>query len=282
VGMNHKKIAEMANKAILYEVTTTPKPGLVDRDNSGAHSDMDYFTFMASSAAISKGFYDIAKLSEEFTGPPKELLNIIRPVGISMEDNMFLATDKVNTHKGIIFSLGLCVASAVQCHKSECLNASEIMTYIKKMMLGISGELKNPTSIEMTNGEQIYRKYGLKGIRGEAEAGYPTVLKSGLDVLKNSYYTLDCKNELFIQVLFSLMSTCEDSNIVSRHNPETLYKVQDMAKKFLDSGGMYQENVYDILRGLDQEFIRDNISPGGSADLLAVTLFLGLIENIIM
>ena len=44
------KIAAFAVEGMLYEVTATPKPGLVDRANNGAHYDMDYFTFMSSAA----------------------------------------------------------------------------------------------------------------------------------------------------------------------------------------------------------------------------------------
>lgn len=281
VFMDHITIAEMAIKSILYEVTTSPKPGLVDRVNNGAHKDMDFYTFMASSAALSHGFYELAKTTSKFEGTPIELLDFIRPIGIEMELKMYAATSGVNTHKGIIFSLGLCVAAAVKVSAYENLSASNVIAYVKKMTKDISMELKTAESTENTNGEKTFKTYGMKGIRGEAESGYPTVMNYGLDVLKNSYYNLDCKNDSFIQVLFSLMTTCEDSNIVSRHNPETLKKVQDIAKKFLNSGGMYQENAHEILKELDQKFMKSHVSPGGSADLLAVTIFFGLIENII-
>jgi len=279
--MDHVTIAEMAIKAVLYEVTTSPKPGLVDRVSNGAHKDMDFYTFMASSAALSHGFYELAKMTSEFKGTPLKLLELIRPIGIEMERKMFTATSGVNTHKGIIFSLGLCTAAAVQMAKTESLSAENVINYIKKMTHDISMELNTADSTENTNGEKIFKNYGMKGIRGEAESGYPTMMNFGLDELKNSYYNLECKNDLFVQVLFSLMATCEDSNIVSRHNPETLKKVQGIAKKFLASGGMHQENAHEILKELDQEFIESHVSPGGSADLLAVTIFFGLIENII-
>lgn len=279
--MDRKMIAEMATKAILYEVSTTPKPGLVDRINSGAHDDMDFFTFMASSSAISQGFYEIAEVAYEYNGSPNNLLKLLRPIGMAMEKKMFHATDKINTHKGIIFSLGILTASAVQVSKMSTLTIDNTIDYVKEMTEGLSSELTFESNQMTTHGERSFKTYGLKGIRGEVEMGFPTVMKFGLDALKNSYYTLEYKNDLFIQVLFSLMTVCEDSNIIARHDPETLYEVQALAKNFIESGGMAQEHAKDILNTLDQEFIKRNISPGGAADLLAVTIFLGLIENII-
>ena len=279
--MNHKKIASLINKAILYEVSTTPKPGLVDRDNSGAHTDMDYYTFISSATSISDGFYEIAALSNQFEGLPKDLFRAIRPIGIQMEKDMFEATNGINTHKGIIFSMGILCAASVQVALNHSLNAEKVIAFTKQMTCGVTSELKDVKTSEMTNGERLYKQYGIKGIRGEVEAGFPSVLNFGLDALKNSYYTFQCKNDLFVQALFALMTNVEDSNILSRHDPETLYEVQGMAKNFLESGGMTQEDANHQVKALDDLFIKRNISPGGSADLLAVTLYLGLIENII-
>jgi len=277
----HEYIAQLAGKSVLYEVSTSPKPGLVDRHSNGAHTDMDFFTFMASSSAIHKGFYDITEASSNFDGRPKELLSLLRPIGIKMEEAMFKATENVNTHKGIVFSLGLVAAAAVQVQPLEQNREKHISEYIMKMTEGISKELFVPEKKIKTNGEIIFETFGFKGIRGEVESGFPTVFNSGLDELRNSYYTFECKNDLFIQTLFRIMSVCEDSNIISRHEPETLIEVQAMAKKFLESGGMHQEDGILQVKDMDNLFIKRHISPGGSADLLAVTIFLGLLENII-
>ena len=45
-------LAQFAARALLEEVAVTPKPGLVDRANNGAHKDMDFSTFQASAAAL--------------------------------------------------------------------------------------------------------------------------------------------------------------------------------------------------------------------------------------
>lgn len=278
-------IASLALKSVLYEVSTSPKPGLVDRFTSGAHTDMDFFTFMSSSSALSKGFHDICDYSRGFKGRPAELLDGIRPIGIEMEKSMFKATEGVNTHKGIVFSLGLVVAAAVQVNKKETCTPEAIAEYVKVMTEGLTQELTQRKNHEiltqLSNGEKIYETYGFKGIRGEVEAGFPTVLKTGLDALRNSYYTFDCKNKLFIQTLFVLMTVCEDSNIISRHDPETLFEVQAMAKDFIESGGMHQGDGLTQVEEMNRLFTQRHISPGGSADLLAVTIFFGLLENII-
>lgn len=279
--MDYIDIASMINKAILYEVSTTPKPGLVDRNNNGAHDDMDYLTFMSSASSIASGFYKIAEHANEFIGSPKALFESIRPIGMAMEKKMFDATAGVNTHKGIIFSLGvLCAASVVVLKQNE-LNVENIINYASSMTVGLTDELNMSRPVEMTHGERLYFKYGITGIRGEVEAGFPSVTKTGLDVLRKSYYTLQCKNDLFVQVLFALMTCVEDSNILSRHDSETLMEVQKMAKEFLDSGGMIKKNGLERVKVLDDLFIERRISPGGSADLLAVTLYLGMIENLI-
>lgn len=279
-------LAESATKAVLYEVSTSPKPGLVDRHSNGAHKDMDFFTFMSSSSAISGGFLSISEASSKFDGSnAKELLSIIRPIGVEMEKSMFKATNGVNTHKGIIFSLGIICAAAAQIGKKNNygkIYAEEISDYTVKITEGISKELElaRVKSVN-TKGEEIFFKYGVKGIRGEVESGFQTVLKTGLDELRNSYYTFSSKNDLFIQTLFRIMSVCEDSNIIARHVPETLNEVQEIAKEFLDSGGMNNKNAIIKVKSLDELFIKRNISPGGSADLLAVSIMLGLLENII-
>lgn len=278
-------VSMLATKSILYEVSTTPKPGLVDRFNSGAHSDMDFFTFINSSAAISYGFYEIAEVSKNFDGKnPIDLFNKIRPIGIKMESDMLNSTGGINTHKGIIFSLGLVCSAASTLNsnsKLETIRAENIAEYVSKMTNGLTKELEYKKKSSLTNGEKIFKSYGIKGIRGEVESGFSTVFKTSLDELRKSYYTFSNKNNLFIQMLFRLMAECEDSNIISRHNPETLYEVQEMARKFLFSGGMYKPSGISKVKELDTLFIKRNISPGGSADLLAVSIFLGLLEKLI-
>lgn len=275
--MNNKEVVELAIKAILYEVSVTPKPGLVDRINSGAHNDMDFYTFMSSVSSISSGFYAIADASDIFDGEPKDLLAIIRPIGIDMEKNMFHHTNGINTHKGIIFSLGILVAATVHVLKVQSYTLKAVMDYVRDMTRELVGELdKNDVN---SHGEKNYRQYGTLGIRGEVSSGFETVVNHGLRRLYQN--TSLNRNDRLIEVLFSLMSYCDDSNIISRHSPDILAEIKTLSNGFLENGGMNQENAYSIVNEIDQQFIDRNISPGGSADLLAVTIYLGFLENII-
>lgn len=131
------KLEKTALLSLLLEVSSSPKPGLVDRFNCGAHRDMDFFTFMESSAALSGYFVKCALLGTEFQGDhPKELFRRLRPVGIAAERTMFQATGGVNTHKGLVFSLGiLCAAAAhlMAVLETELLDAEELCGLIANM-----------------------------------------------------------------------------------------------------------------------------------------------------
>lgn len=278
-------ISEIAIRAILYEVSTTPKPGLVDRQNSGAHHDMDYFTFLASTSAITSGIHEVCRIADEFSGRPKDLFNMIRVVGVKTERDMFRTTKNVNTHKGIIFSMSLMCVAAIQVNKKahkDGLTSHHIAAYIMRMVSGISQELDYKSNlVPPTHGERIYNRYGFKGIRGEAESGFLSVMKHGLIYLRKNVHKYNNKNDLFIDVLFNLMSVCNDTNILSRHDLETLIEVQGIAKDFMEVGGMLKQGALSKVKDIDDLFITRNISPGGAADLLAVTIFIGLLEGII-
>ena len=104
--------ARQAVRALLYEVTTTPKPGLVDRRNSGSHTDMDSFTFMSSAASLYPYFEACTRAGRKTAdGPAPETFAALRPLGCEAEGEMLAATHGVNTHKGAIFSIGIVCAA---------------------------------------------------------------------------------------------------------------------------------------------------------------------------
>lgn len=113
--MNAVEIGDLAYEALLAEVNATPKPGLVDRANAGAHTDMDHGTFLLSAEALRPWFREFARLGEASAPKaPEAVLPSLRPAGIAAEEAMFAATGGVNTHKGAIFSLGLLTTAAVR------------------------------------------------------------------------------------------------------------------------------------------------------------------------
>lgn len=279
-------ISQKALLALLYEVSASPKPGLVDRFNQGAHKDMDFFTFMASSAALSNYFNDCVAEGVEYSGRiPQELFNALRSHGMKAEKAMFEATNNVNTHKGLIFSLGIICAAASCCmmeSENKIVDTETICTKVSLMTQGLC--LRELTflnkSESLTYGEKLYQKYGLKGIRGEVESGFQTVRNYSLPELRKlkSLGTLH-QNDILIQTLLHLMAVNEDSNIVARHDLETLEFVHLYAGRVLDSGGVFTQEGMQMVNEMDREFIRKNISPGGSADLLAVTIMFDLLSK---
>ncbi|MBZ2175043.1 triphosphoribosyl-dephospho-CoA synthase CitG [Schnuerera sp. xch1] len=281
-----------AQQGVLYEAVLCPKPGLVDPVNSGAHTDMNIFTFMDSSSSLYEGFYQYAKTGLWWGNSPKKLFQHIRPIGIRLEKQMFKETKGINTHKGIIFSMGIFLAAAglfLQkylgiSHEFPILKDNEtdkIFGIIKEMTLNLVDndfqdiyQKKN-----LTNGEKLYLKYGFTGVRGEAEAGYPCVQKGTLPLIR----TQD-KNTLLnirlLEVLLFLMSSIEDSNVGHRGGLEALQLVKTKAKYFINNGGLCQANAIQRIEEMNRLFTSENISPGGSADLLSITVFLGKLENI--
>lgn len=279
-------IGQYAVMSLLYEVSATPKPGLVDRFNQGAHKDMDFFSFMASSAALSSYFIKCSLQGVEFQGDnPQELFERLRPIGMEAEKAMFRVTGGVNTHKGLIFSLGIISAAAACCRKEkegQSPDVEEICTKISRMTRGLcSRELDSMNKTDgFTHGETLYKRYGFRGIRGEVENGFPTVRNYSLPVLVKlksmKTYPL---NDILVQTLLHLMAVNEDTNIAARQDKETLDYVRRYATEVLDVGGMFTATGMKRVEEMDGDFIKRNISSGGSADLLAVTIMFDLLSS---
>ncbi len=277
-----ESIGMKAYYALLEEVYTTPKPGLVDLYSCGAHTDMDVQTFERSAEALKPWFIRMAAQGYLLTCTREELFTAIRKTGIMAEKAMFQATDGVNTHKGMIFTLGIFCAAAGRCMKDY--GEINLRTLIRVEQEMTSRVLKNELSALSfhtgkcsTHGEENLREYGTAGIRGEALAGYPSVTEIALPVLADGIYKKKEWNKIKLQILFALMSRVQDSNILSRKNPQVLYEVQIQALNFLNEGGAYGEHAMEKLLLMDAEYTRAGISAGGCADLLAACIFLASI-----
>lgn len=88
-------LAGLAAKALTEEVRLTPKPGLIDERNNGAHSDMDLPLFLRSIGALTPWLRRITALS--LSGADAAAL---QAAGLEAETAMFQATGGVNIHKG--------------------------------------------------------------------------------------------------------------------------------------------------------------------------------------
>lgn len=286
------KLAEYAQKSILYEAILTPKPGLVDAVDSGAHKDMNIYTFIDSSVNLFQGFYLYSKAGLSCKLDEKELFKTIRKIGILVEKEMFKATNNINTHKGINFSLGILVAATGYYFKDKSINkftdfkkddTISILEIVKNMTEGlVKNDLRNLDKKEnLTNGEKIFLEKGFSGIRGEVENGFPTVFNIALPRMRLLSKNNISHDRILLDVLFHIMSASIDSNVINRGGFQALEFVNEQSQLFINDGSVYQENYKNKIENLNSIFIDKNISPGGAADLLSVTIFFALLESIL-
>ena len=227
-------IGNCAWNALIEEVNTTPKPGLVDLYSNGAHTDMDAETFRRSAEALRPFFVKTAREGLSFDGSAEELFMGLRSVGMDAEQAMYAATGGVNTHKGAIFTFGIFCAAAGRCLKEQrVLTALGLLEMEQEMTVRVlTAELEKlrgivATADRVTHGERNLRRYGTAGCRGEAIEGYPGVFGIALPVLRAGLSSGRDWNRVKLQALLTLMAHTEDSNILSRHNPAVLRDVQE-------------------------------------------------------
>lgn len=265
------QLADAALKALLYEVDVQPKPGLVDPVDHSTHLDMDVFTFIDSAVSLRPYLEEFAQAGIDFHGENlTDLFKSIRPIGIEAEKAMFAATGDINTHKGAIFSLGILLAAGGY-------DQDHIRLTTEKMLHGLTEhDFKDlDKKIHLTNGERMYLQYGITGIRGEAEKGYPVVFEKSLPYLR-AHFGNDFGTVL-LDTLMVIVSESYDSNVVKRGNLESLENVQKYAENILEVGGCSHPEGREILEDMNSYCNENNLSLGGSADLLIITIFLFLI-----
>lgn len=279
--MDRKEIVLNAQKALLYEVTTPIKPGLVDPVNHGAHLDMDIYTFIDSSLVLRQYFQQCANLGVKFKGDLPDLFEEIRLKGIEAEKVMFSETKGINTHKGAIFSLGIFVtATAYLSQETTSFDIKKVQEIIKAMLINLlENDFKNLNNKEsLTIGEKQYLEYGQTGIRGEAAAGYPSVML-GLEFLRKT--TGDRKARI-LDTLMYLAGKVADSNLVKRANdPQIITWMQAKSKIYFEKGGATSQAGQEYLCELDDIFSQKQYSLGGTADILIITIFCGLMMKIV-
>lgn len=274
-----QKVGQYLTQAILLEVSTHPKPGLVTRLSNGAHKDMSIFTFMMSSAVLSKAFNDLQDIGQAHRGTLAELFCKLRSYGVGAEAELLRVTKGVNTQRGILFAGG--IVSAVSGYAMNMgLSRDALLPMIKEMAAGlVAKELKNLDHAAMTAGEKLYYKYGITGIRGEVENGFPSVVNYGLPALVDAFDKGATINDALVHALISLMTVVEDSNVIWRTDYDTLLEVQRIANNILSLGSVFTEKGRMAIAETERCFLQRRISPGGSADLLSVTITLYLLEH---
>ena len=264
--------SSLAVKSLLDEVYTTPKPGLVDRRNNGSHKDMNVVLFEKSALSLKTYFEQCFSVGyETCTSDYNTTFSVLRRLGLEAESKMFSVTDGVNTHKGIIYSIGVLCGAIGRLWKPEnsfpeisdiCYESAKI---VEKSVVDDFAEIDSSTA-----GGKLYLKYGLTGIRGEVASGFQSVLKISLPVyekLLSEKYNL---NDAGTITLLHLISAVKDTNIFHRGGIEGAAFATKSACEILKNSDITHSQIH----SLDDEFIKRNISPGGCADLLAVTYFL--------
>ena len=277
--MNNKEVAKLATKALLYEVSISPKAGLVSRLSNGSHRDMDFYTFIDSSLSLSKYFSEcfIYGQKNDFYSP--NFFKNLRDLGKKAEKEMYKATNGINTHKGTIFSMGILISVLASCLKeSKEIDLRLLSEKIKNMCSPLSNELESTNNFS-TYGEKAYKKYHLTGARGLAISGYNIVLLDGINKLKKLTKILDFETSCIL-LLFYYISILDDTNIVNRANFETLKEIQMLCKNIYEDNIKFlsKEKIKNEMSNLNDVFIEKNISAGGSADLLILTIFIYILN----
>lgn len=286
-------LAEKALKATLFEVAVEAKPGLVCPTSNGSHTDMDYFTFLSSSASLANYWKEIAQYGYEIGKQQnidyKQVREQLRLLGLEAEEQMFVATKGVNTQKGIIFLLGIaCFASAFVFAQSDEFEEEQFRQCIKEMMHDIVQEdFGKGLSQQGTHGEVVYQKYGKQlagGARYEAEQAFPTVFEYGFPYLQKTIgergenLKKEEWQEYLLNLLLLLIAQSNDVNILYRKDEATLKMVQEKALQLFQMPK--GEGKMQGLKDFSDYCMLYNISSGGAADLLALTLFIYFIENL--
>lgn len=256
-----RELALTAVHSLIEEVELTPKPGLVDSRNTGAHQDLTIQLMRASAESLRDTFEQIALVSYG-RRPSQSLREEIALIGRAGEKRMLQVTDGVNTHKGAIWAIGLLVSAAAMGRGEGTIlevtaSAGELAGYTDR---------HSPSTV--TNGVNVAAKYGVSGARGEAQQGFPHVLRYSLPMLNYSRMSNQTEEEARLNALLALIAHLDDTCILHRGGPEAL----EFAKK--EATFWLKNRSTDHMYALDAQFINRNISPGGSADLLAATLFL--------
>ena len=264
-----ERIGALAARALLYEVCVTPKPGLVDRQDSGAHQDMDIYTFQASTAALQPWLTRFARAGLDAPAQSDRLFATLRELGLQAEDAMFRATDQVNTHKGAVFTFALLCGAAGCCLAlGQALAPETVLEEVRRLCecrsFAAQAQADAPTA-----GAALYRQ-GVGGLRAEVAGGFATAAQYGLPTLEKLLNEGSSKDIAGAIALLSILRHAQDTCFIKRGSAERLAQVQAELAALPECPA----DCLHEARRMNQTFIEENLSPGGCADLLAVCWFL--------
>lgn len=263
------EIGELATSCLRLEIHTYPKPGLVSHIDQGAHADMDCALLEASADALRPFLQELAQAGGLGAG-----MDSLRQIGRAAERQMLTRTGGVNTHRGAIFGLGLlCAAAGWRSATGARASLGQIVAarWGKDIMAG-------PRAVQ-SHGAVAQRLYGAGGARAEAAAGFPSLYDVGLRALRQGRGLAPAdEHAARVQCCMALIAKVDDTNLLHRGGAAGLAYARGAASFFLGQGGVGQRHWLRRAQALHRAFVARNLSPGGCADLLGMTLFIDALE----
>lgn len=261
-------IADLAVGALRAEADLTPKPGLVDRRGRGAHTDMDLAVLHASAEALRAAFTECASAAKELPIGP-ELRAVIGAIGRAGERDMLEATSGVNTHRGALWALGLLSAGAAT--GAGVTGAIDVAARLASIP---DPAAAGRTTATGSHGANARSRYGVGGAIGQAQEGFPHVRLHALPALHAARRSGSDEATARLSALLALMANLDDTCVLHRGGTDGLRAVQAGAHAVLAAGGCREPEGRRRFTALDRMCLTRRLSPGGSGDLLSVTLFL--------
>jgi triphosphoribosyl-dephospho-CoA synthase len=260
-----------AVSVLIEEAELTPKPALVDRRSNGAHHDLDLGRLQRSAQALQDGFAAIAWAASGGT-PSLRLREQLGRIGRDMERRMMAAIDGSNAHRGAIWSLGLLVAAAAQLSDRNAASITAEAAALARLPDRFAPR-------QLSHGERARLRFGVAGARGEAQAAFPHAIRVGLPTLRAARdrgVPEDCAR---LDALMAIMASLDDTCLLHRGGLAALEAAKAGARAVLAAGGTAAPAGHERLHRLHAELMARWASPGGSGDLLAVTLFLDRLQG---
>ncbi|CAB3963495.1 triphosphoribosyl-dephospho-CoA synthase [Burkholderia aenigmatica] len=267
-----ERVAELAARSLVLEIETYPKPGLVSHVDTGSHSDMDAATFARSAAVLRPYFAELAD-----AGARDADMAVLRKIGLRAEHAMLAATGGVNTHRGAIFGLGLlCAAAGRRAMPGAVPDGMTLGAFVShRWGTDILGGPRLPDS----HGERASRRYGVGGARREAADGFTTVYAVGLPALRRAQRDLPGDPEAArVDACFALIAALDDTNLLHRGGQDGLDFARATARAFVARGGVRARDWRLRAVAAHRAFVARRLSPGGAADLLAMSVFVDALE----
>jgi triphosphoribosyl-dephospho-CoA synthase len=272
----HYTVARAAMRSLWRELALYPKPGLVSLRDSGAHADMDSATFVHSLFALSRYWNEIAD-----AGAADAPFETLRRLGMRAESRMLAATGGINTHRGAIFALGLLCAAAARTRARGEIPDDATLRRVLIARWGAALMAAQRSAVQTSHGMQASCRYGVGGARDEARRAFPAVFDVALPALRGALARGCDARHARVTAFFALLASMDDTNILYRGGADGLAFVRRRAREFRDAGDVHANDPLARAEAIHREFVARRLSPGGSADLLAATLFVHEIQQTI-